>query len=154
MDWRFPYIDYALYGILPDDPKETAAIRRKPLNCTIMRLQEHCIADRLMESSSADYHIKRHRKHSKWLMMVSAKLTNLVQILETDSENWDIISQRWSLMPSLMLNGATLVRSMATSFIKHQDIFILQLLSGYLRCGKWTWLVLSAHLRPKGISLS
>jgi len=28
-DWRFPYIDYALYGILSDDPKETAAIRRK-----------------------------------------------------------------------------------------------------------------------------
>ena len=28
-DWRFPYIDYALYGILPNDPKEVAAIRRK-----------------------------------------------------------------------------------------------------------------------------
>jgi len=27
--WRFPYIDYALYDILPDDPKEVAAIRRK-----------------------------------------------------------------------------------------------------------------------------
>ena len=29
MDWRFPYIDYALYDIRPDDPKEAAAIRRK-----------------------------------------------------------------------------------------------------------------------------
>jgi len=28
-DWRFLYIDYALYGILPDDPKEGAAIKRK-----------------------------------------------------------------------------------------------------------------------------
>jgi len=28
-DWRFPYIDYALYDILPDDPKEEVAIRRK-----------------------------------------------------------------------------------------------------------------------------
>jgi len=28
-DWRFTYIDYALYDILPDDPKEAAAIRRK-----------------------------------------------------------------------------------------------------------------------------
>ena len=27
-DWRFPYIDYALY-ISPNDPKEAAAIRRK-----------------------------------------------------------------------------------------------------------------------------
>ena len=28
-DWRFSYIDFVLYDILPDDPKEAAAIRRK-----------------------------------------------------------------------------------------------------------------------------
>jgi len=28
-DWRFLYIDYSLYDILPEDPKEAAAIRRK-----------------------------------------------------------------------------------------------------------------------------
>ena len=28
-DWRFLYIDFILYGILPDDPKEAVAIRRK-----------------------------------------------------------------------------------------------------------------------------
>jgi len=28
-DWRFPYIDYALYDMLPDDLKEAAAIKRK-----------------------------------------------------------------------------------------------------------------------------
>ena len=28
-DWRFSFIDYVLYGILPSDSKETAAIRRK-----------------------------------------------------------------------------------------------------------------------------
>jgi len=28
-NWRFPYIDYALHGILPDDPKEAAAIKKK-----------------------------------------------------------------------------------------------------------------------------
>ena len=28
-DWQFPYIDYALYDILSDDPKEAAAIKRK-----------------------------------------------------------------------------------------------------------------------------
>ena len=28
-DWRFSYIDYALYDIFPDDPKEAAAIKRK-----------------------------------------------------------------------------------------------------------------------------
>jgi len=26
-DWRFSFIDYALYDILPDDPKEAASIR-------------------------------------------------------------------------------------------------------------------------------
>ena len=28
-DWRFPYIGFVLYSILPDDPKEATAIRRK-----------------------------------------------------------------------------------------------------------------------------
>ena len=30
-DWRFSYINYALYDILPDGPKEAAAISRKTL---------------------------------------------------------------------------------------------------------------------------
>ena len=28
-DWRFPYINYTLYDILPENPKEAAAVRRK-----------------------------------------------------------------------------------------------------------------------------
>ena len=28
-NWRFPYIDYTLYSILPDDLKDAPAIRRK-----------------------------------------------------------------------------------------------------------------------------
>src|SRR5436190_4831073 len=31
-DWRFPYIDYCLFNILPDDPQEAAAIRRKAIH--------------------------------------------------------------------------------------------------------------------------
>ena len=30
-DWWFPFIDYALHDILPDDPKEVASIRRRSL---------------------------------------------------------------------------------------------------------------------------
>ncbi|XP_020263031.1 uncharacterized protein LOC109839009 [Asparagus officinalis] len=30
-DWRFPYIDYVVYGILPDNSKKAAAIKRKAL---------------------------------------------------------------------------------------------------------------------------
>ena len=94
-DWRFSYIDYVLYGILPDDPKEAAlSLEGKPLNSTTTRSQEHCIADRMMESSSAAYHIKRHMRHSKRLMMACADLTNLVQSLVIDSKDWDIICQR------------------------------------------------------------
>lgn len=28
-DWHFTFIDYTLYDILPDDPKEAASIKRK-----------------------------------------------------------------------------------------------------------------------------
>ena len=28
-DWRFPYIDYVLYDILPEDSKEAASVKRK-----------------------------------------------------------------------------------------------------------------------------
>jgi len=45
----------------------------------------------MMEFSSTAYHIKRHRKHSKRLMTVCAELTNLVQSLVIDFEDWDII---------------------------------------------------------------
>ena len=31
-DWRFPYIDYCLFNILPDDPQEAAAIRHKAVH--------------------------------------------------------------------------------------------------------------------------
>jgi len=36
-DWRFPYIDFVLYDILPDDPKQAAAIRRKALDSITTR---------------------------------------------------------------------------------------------------------------------
>jgi len=48
----------------------------------------------MMESFSAAYHIKRHMKHSKRLITVCAELTNQVQNLKIDSEDWDIIGQR------------------------------------------------------------
>ncbi|KAJ6844563.1 uncharacterized protein M6B38_293215 [Iris pallida] len=30
-DWRFPFIDFAVYGILPEDPKEAVSVRRRSL---------------------------------------------------------------------------------------------------------------------------
>jgi len=46
-----------------------------------------------MESSSAAYHIKRHRKRSKRLMTVCAEVINLAQNLGIDSKDWDIIAK-------------------------------------------------------------
>jgi len=86
-DWRFPYIDFVLYGILPDDPKEAAAIRRK----APMRSCKHCITDRMMEYYSDAFHIKRHRRHSKNLMTVCAEFTNLDLSSETGLEDLAII---------------------------------------------------------------
>jgi len=106
-----------------------------PLNFTIMQSQEHYIADRMIESSSAACHINTHRKYSKRLMMACVELTNLIQKLENNSEDWDIIGQRWSLTPSLTLRDVMPVRSMVTSFTRHQDTFALQLLLGHSNLG-------------------
>jgi len=93
-DWRFLYIDYALYGILPDDPKEAAAIRRKTPKFYYNAIREYCTADRMTGSSSTAYHKRRHRKYSKKCMMVCAELISLVQSLGIDFKDWDIIDLR------------------------------------------------------------
>jgi len=93
-DWLFSYIDYALYGILPNDPKEAAVIRRKAPKFyynAITRTLYHRSHDGILLVAC---HIKRHRKHSKRLMTLCAELTNLAQSSKTDSEDLDIIGQR------------------------------------------------------------
>ena len=74
--------------------KRRLPLEGKPLNSTKMRSHKHCIADRMMEFSSTAYQIKRHMRYSKKLMMICVKLTNLVQNLEINSEDWDIIGPR------------------------------------------------------------
>ena len=136
-DWRFPFIYYVLYGILPDNSKEAAVVRRKVLNSITMRLCKYYIACRMMESCFAVFHTKRHMKHSGKFMMICAELTNPNPNLGTDSENLAIIGRRWFLMPSPTLSNVVLVRSMVTSSIKYQVIFIQFLLHSHLRCAEW-----------------
>ena len=124
--------------------KRWLPLKGRPLDPITIWSREHCIVDHMMESSSVACHTKKHMRHSKKLMTVCVELTSSVQNLEIDSKDWDIIGQRWSLIPSLTLSDATPVRFMVTSFTRHQDIFILQLLPGHLRCGEWTRLVLLA----------
>jgi len=89
-DWRFPYIDYGLHGILPDDPKEASIIRRKAPRFYYNAISVHCIVDRMMESYFGACHTKKLMSHSKKLMMVCAELINLVQSSEIDSEDLGI----------------------------------------------------------------
>ena len=78
-----------------------------------------------MEFSSGAYHIKRHMKHLKRLMMVHAELTNLIQSLEIDSENWDIIGQKMIPNTIAYAKRCHADHIQVTSFIKLQDIFVL-----------------------------
>jgi len=111
--------------------------REKRPDYTTTRSRELCIADRIMESYSAAFHTKRHKKPLRKLMMVCAELINPDQKLGTDSKNLATSGQSWFLTLSFMLTGVTPVRLMVTSSIKHQVISIQCFLPGHLRCGAW-----------------
>jgi len=83
--------------MLPDDPKEAAAIRKKLLDSITMRSSEHYIIARMMESYSVAFHIKRHMRHSGKLTEVGAELTNLDLSSETGLEGLVIIGRRCRL---------------------------------------------------------
>ena len=89
-----PLHDFVLYGILPDDPKEAAAIKRKAPRLYYNEIMQTCIIDRMTKSYSKAFHIKRHRGHSKKLMMVCAELINLDPSLETGLKDLAITSRR------------------------------------------------------------
>ena len=120
-----------VYDILPDDSKKATAIRRKTPRFyynTIMRTLYRWSHDRIL---LAAYHTRSHRKRSRKLMTVCADLTNLDPSLGTDFEGLAIVCRSWFLTPSPMLSDVTLVRSMVTSYTKHQVIFIHCLLRGH-----------------------
>jgi len=118
-------------------PKRQLPSERKLLDSITMRWCKYCIIDRMMESYSNIFHTKRYRRHSKKLRMVCTELTNPDPNSETGLENLAIIGRRWSLMPSTMLSDAMQVRSIVSSSIKHQDIFIQHPPYGHSRCGEW-----------------
>ena len=124
-----------------DDPKKVAVIRRKApkfyynaITRTLYHQSHDVILLRFLSHKEAQETLKEPNDG-----MCGAH--QLVQNLEIDSKDLDIIGQKWSLMASLMLSDAMPVRSVVTLFIRHQDIFVLWLLPGYLKCSEWTWLV-------------
>ena len=88
------YIDYALYDILPDDPKEVAAIRRKAYKFYYNAITRTLYRRSQDGTSSAVCHKRRHRKYSKKRMMACVELISPIRSLGIDSEDWDIISLR------------------------------------------------------------
>ena len=94
MDWRFPYINYELYDILPEDPKEAAVIRRKAPKFfynAIIRTLYHRSHDGILLCCLS---YKEAQEILKEAMTVCVELINMVQSLEIDSEDWGIIGQR------------------------------------------------------------
>ena len=55
-------------------PKRQLPLEGKPLNSIIMRSREHCTLDRMMGSSFAACHRRRHRKYSKKRMTACVEL--------------------------------------------------------------------------------
>ena len=53
--WRFPLIDYALHGLLSDNPKEAASIRRRSLRFYYDPTLRHCTVVHTTVSSSVAF---------------------------------------------------------------------------------------------------
>ena len=86
-DWRFSYINFVLYGICLTTPRRQLPSEGKLLDSITMRSCRHYIADRMMESCSDAFHTKRHKNHSKKLMIVCVELTNSDPSWETGLED-------------------------------------------------------------------
>ena len=79
---------------MPDDPKEVVAVRKKAPRFyynAIMQTLYHRSYDRILLRCLSH---KEAQEVLKRLMMTCMELTNLVQNLEIDFEDWDIIGQR------------------------------------------------------------
>jgi len=134
-DWLFLFIDFVLYSILPDDPKEVAATKRKA-----PRFYYNVITQTLYCRSYDGIQLcclshKEAQEASGKLTTACAKLTNSDPNLGTDSEDLVTIGQIWFLMMSPTLSSVAPVRFMVTSSIKHQVISIQRLLLSHLRRG-------------------
>ena len=93
-DWRFSLIDYALHGLLPDDPKEAASIRRRSLRFYYdPTLKTLYTVVHMTVSSSVALLIQRHNKCLKKPTMVYTELISQVQSSKTDYIGSDIIGQ-------------------------------------------------------------
>jgi len=121
-------LDFVLYNILPDDPKETTAIKRKApwfyynmITWTLYHRSYDKILFRCLSRKEAHEALKE--AHDCTCGAHQADLN-----LGTDSEDLATTSWRWCLTLSPMLDGVTLARFMVTSYIKHQAIFTQYLL--------------------------
>jgi len=92
-EWRFLIIDYALYGILPDDLKEVASVQQRSTrfyyDAVVKMMYRHSydgILLRCLSSSKAQEVFKRP-------MMAYVDLTNQVQSSRTDCTDSAIIGQ-------------------------------------------------------------
>jgi len=144
-DWRFLFINFVLYTILPDDPNKVTAIKRKP-----PRLYYNEITQSLYHRTY-DVILLCCHSHKEAQEALRKAYDDACGAHQLDSnlgivyKDLSITGQRWFLTLLPTLGGVTLVRFRVTSYIKHQFIFTQCLFHGHLRCEKWMLLGPSAH---------
>jgi len=93
-DWRLSYTDYALYDILPEDPKEAATIRRKAPKFyynVITRTLYHRSHDEILLRCLSQKEAQEVLKEAHDSMV---ELTSLARSLWIDSVEWGITGPR------------------------------------------------------------
>jgi len=130
-DWRFPFINYALHDILPDEPKEAAPIQQRslrfyydPIVKTLYRrsydgILFHCLSNSEAREVLKEAHDGICRAHQS-----GPKLKNRLHRL----------SYYWPTMIAHVIKyaqGVKPVKSMQTLYINLQNYFTRLLLRGH-----------------------
>lgn len=76
IDWWFPFIDYVLHNILPNDSKMAASIQQRALDYFIQTNIYNYIVVHILGSCFAAFYRKRHIKLSKKPKMDLVELVN------------------------------------------------------------------------------
>lgn len=150
-DWRFPFIDFTLFGILPADPHETTAIKRKAPhfynNVTSWTLHR-CTLDRLLLCCLSSDDAQEVFKEAHNGTCGAHQSGSAIKPREGA-----IIGPKCSLTPSNMQSSATIVKFTEISSIELRDTCIQQRRHGNSKCEGWTSSVPLVSYHPKDIGL-
>lgn len=91
-DWLFLFVDFTLYGILPEVPKEAPPLNEEQIGSFIMQSPSSHVKD-LMTGYCFFAHLKKkHRLHYKKSIMACVALPNLLLSFGIAYREWVITS--------------------------------------------------------------